>query len=95
MLSIYVAQVSTMEQKISINHLQSQQAFELAELGLELVTNNLDQQLIQQLNNNQGKFSTIRELKKLDSSLKETLINSGSTHGYFTFQVFQEPRYLQ
>ncbi len=49
MISVYAAQISVMEQKISANHYRGKQAFESAQSGLEIALSQLDFQTLDTL----------------------------------------------
>ncbi len=87
MISVYAAQVSVMEQKISINHLYSQQAFEAAEVGLEIVRHNLNKDIIQAVNKNKNQVGTLEDFNSAGIPIITHLKDSNNNQlGSFTFQ---------
>lgn len=52
MMSIYAAQVSVMEQKVSANHYRAKQAFESAQAGLDIAVAEIDEGVINNLAGN-------------------------------------------
>ena len=87
MISVYAAQVSVVEQKISINHLSSQQAFEAAEIGLEVVRRNLNKDIIQIAVQNKENIGTIENFHNAGIPIKTQLMDSNNKQlGSFTFQ---------
>jgi len=88
MISVYAAQVSVVEQKISINHLYSQQAFEASEVGLEIVRRNLNKNIIQRVSENKDRVGSIEDFNNAGIPITTQLVDSNNNQlGSFTFQL--------
>jgi len=92
MISIYAAQVSVMEQKISANHYRTVQAFEAAQAGLDTVLLQLTPKLAKYVNkNNTEGIGTLADFEVAGVNIIHQLKDdNGNTLGRFDFSFQQD-----
>jgi len=91
MISVYTAQVSVVEQKISNNHIHLHQTFETAETGLQVIINNLDNELLKIAKHRQHQTGYLQDFIDAGIPINTTIKDTqGKKLGYFTFQFSAE-----